>query len=157
MFHKFCILFILTDLMCLGNPRNPVNISTNIEVEVVKPIEILFNTKSIYHSVFKNYSGTISNEIEIEVKASQNQIIVFSYESHIPLNDGRGNKIYIEWSHPRESFAGRPVGVGVREDAARHDSLKKMYHIPYTIYLTPANTWMPGTYRGVANFTINYS
>ena len=157
MFHKFCILFILTDLMCLGNPRNPVNISTNIEVEVVKPIEILFNTKSIYHSVFKNYSGIISNEIEIEVKASQNQIILFSYENPTPLTDGRGNKIYIEWSRPRESFAGKPVAEGIREDAIRHDSLKKMYHIPYIIYLTPANTWMPGTYRGVANFTINYS
>lgn len=157
MFHKFCILFILTDLMCLGNPRNPVNISTNIEVEVVKPIEILFNTKSIYHSVFKNYSGTISNEIEIEVKASQNQIIVISHESHTPLIDDSGNKIYIEWSHPRGSFAGTANVYGVIADAVRHDSLKKMYYIPYTIYLTPANTWMPGTYRGVANFTINYS
>ena len=56
---KGLFIFIFTSSFLMGNPKNPIEVSTNISVEVVKPIEIVSKT-NIYHSVFRGGSKEIN-------------------------------------------------------------------------------------------------
>lgn len=157
MCRKFCILFIFTNLMLLGNPHNPVERSTTISVEVVKPIEIIHKT-NVFHSVIKGVSKRIEDGFEIEVKASPNQEIEVIYDYMVALTDKRGRTIdmtmdYLEGATLGTLGASRGTRNKYRIGSPEYGNTR-VYRVPYIIELTGREE--TGDYRGVINIEIRY-
>lgn len=158
MCRKFCILFIFTNLMLLGNPHNPVERSTLISVEVVKPIEIVHKT-NVFHSVIRGIPKRIEDTFEIEVKASPNQEIEVIYDSLIALTDKRGRTIDMTMDYLEGAIVGTLLGAGrgirnrYRIESPEYGNTR-VYRVPYIIELTGSEE--AGDYQGVINIEIKY-
>lgn len=157
MCRKFCILFMFTNLMLLGNPHNPVERSTLISVEVVKPIEIVHKT-NVFHSVIRGIPKTIEDTFEIEVKASPNQEIEVIYDYMVALTDKRGRTIdmttvYLEGATSGTLGATRGTRNRYRIESPTYGNTR-VYRVPYRIELTGREE--AGDYRGVVNIEIRY-
>lgn len=139
MCRKFCILFIFTNLMLLGNPHNPVEMSTTISVEVVRPIEIV-HKNNIFHSAIRGVSKRIEDSFEIEVKASPNQEIEVSYDRIVPLTDKTGRTIDMTTDYLEGATIGTLAGTRGSRNTYRIDSpaygSTRVYRVPYSIELT---------------------
>ncbi len=157
MCRKFCILFIFTNLMLLGNPRNPVEMSTTISVEVVKPIEIV-HKNNIFHSVVKGVSKRIEDSFEIEVKASPNQEIEITYDRIVALADKAGRTIDMTTDYLEGATLGTLGATRGSRNTYRIDSPEygntRVYNIPYSIELTGRE--VAGDYQGIVDITIKY-
>ena len=139
MCRKFCILFIFTNLMLLGNPHNPVERSTLISVEVVKPIEIVHKT-NVFHSVIRGIPKRIEDTFEIEVKASPNQEIEITYDRIVALADKTGRTIDMTTDYLEGATIGTLAGTRGSRNTYRIDSpaygSTRVYRVPYSIELT---------------------
>lgn len=157
---KGLFIFIFTSSFLMGNPKNPIEVSTNISVEVVKPIEIVSKT-NIYHTVFKGISKEVNGKFNLEIKASPEQTLRFRYDREIYLvNTNGGHRIKMGIDYVLGNvFATNGVGssgelenrVQVRSPAYGY---KRVYETPYKIELT--GTEMQGNYQGVVNIQIDY-
>lgn len=157
MCRKFCILFIFTNLMLLGNPHNPVERSTLISVEVVKPIEIVHKT-NVFHSVIRGIPKRIEDTFEIEVKASPNQEIEIIYDYLVALTDKRGRTIDMTMDYLEGAIVGTLGATRGTRNRYRIESPEygntRVYRVPYMIELTGREE--AGDYQGVINIEIKY-
>lgn len=157
---KALFIFIFTSSFLIGNPRNPIEVSTNISVEIVKPIEIVSKT-NIYHSVFRGVSKEINGSFNLEIKASPGQILRFRYDREIYLvNASGGQRIKMDIDYVLGNvFATNGMGSsGALENRVQIQSpaygYKRVYETPYKIELTGTET--EGNYQGVVNVQIDY-
>lgn len=157
---KALFIFIFTSSFLIGNPRNPIEVSTNISVEVVKPIEIVSKT-NIYHSVFRGVSKEINGRFNLEIKASPGQILRFRYDREIYLvnaNGGQRIKMGIDYVLGNVFETNGVGSSGELENRVQVQSpaygYKRVYETPYKIELTGTET--EGNYQGVVNVQIDY-
>ena len=157
---KALLMFIFTSSFLIGNPRNPIEVSTNISVEVVKPIEIISKT-NIYHSVFKGVSKEINGSYNLEIKASPGQTLRLKYDREVELVNSNGGEIIkmdIDYVLGNVYATNGTGGAGKLENRVQVKSpdygYKRTYETPYRIELK--GTESQGNYQGVINIQIDY-
>ena len=157
---KMLFIYMITSSFSIGSPRDPIEVLTNISVEVVKPIEIISKT-NIYHSIFKGVSKGINGSFNLEVKASSGHSLRVGYEREVKLINEKGgqsikmNVDYIIGSVFATNGIGASGGLENRvEVRAPAYGYRKIYEIPYKIDLTGAED--EGNYRGIINIQIDY-
>ena len=146
-------IFIKTSLFC--DPNTPISGSSQISIDVVKPIEILFNS-NIYHSIFKGVQKNIFGEFFFEVKASPNTDLLVKYNSQILLMN-QNNKIITLLLEDINNNLSSVINQDYREVLIKNsiNTPKQKWFIPYKINLTGQEE--NGIYKGVINITVQYS
>ena len=157
---KGLFIFIFTSSFLIGNPKNPIEVSTNISVEVVKPIEIVSKT-NIYHSVFRGVSKEINGNFNLEIKASPGQILRFRYDREVELINNKGGqsiKMDVGYVLGNVFATNGTNGAGSIENRVQVVSpaygYRRVYETPYKIELTGAEE--QGNYQGTINIGIDY-
>lgn len=151
---KIFLIFIFTSSFLIGNPNNPIEITSKISVDVVKPIEILYK-RNIYHSVIKGMSKDINDFLELEIKASPNQKLIFSYNYTIPLINESGATINMSLGYlSGADYGTTAIGRNSYRISSPPYGTTRVYHIPYGINIRGSE--LSGKYQGIIDITINY-
>lgn len=151
----FSISFFLLSILILANPNTPVIGTGKIDVEVVKPIEILLHS-NIYHSVFKGVSQKILGNFFLEIKTSPNALLLVQYDKQILLSNKDNNSIPLILKDIVNSISSDNTSdkkaVIIKNSA---NTLKQKWYIPYEIILNGNENI--GIYDGIISITIQYS
>lgn len=150
---RILITIFLTSSMIFSNPKTPITVSTTIDIEVVKPIEVI-SKSYIQHNIFKGTAKNIDGDIFLELKASPNQMLNISYPSSVSLNSKTDTVIIILKGIKGGGSAEVRGNITNLIDSPKYGA-NKIYYIPYSITLLAETKG--GLYEGIIPITISYN